>query len=438
MRAVDLILKKRLGDTLDRQEMDYLIQGYVSGTIPDYQMAAFLMAVCFQGMTREETLQLTLAMLASGDRVVLTGIPGFKVDKHSTGGVGDTTTLVLAPLVAAAGVPVAKMSGRGLGHTGGTIDKFESIPGFRTDLSVAEMVAAVKACGVAVVGHAGNLVPADKKMYALRDVTGTVSSLPLIASSIMSKKLASGADALLLDVKAGDGAFLKNEEEAFALAKAMVEIGQGAGLKAAALITNMDEPLGRAVGNALEIEEAILTLKGQGPPDLEELCLELGGAMLALAGRVAEPDAGKATLKKLLDDGSALKKLQELIVSQHGDPRVVDQLSLLPTADHKIPVPSPKGGYVLRIRAEAIGRGAMLLGAGRETKESLIDLGVGVVLQKKVGDPVRAGEALALLHARGNRNQASVTEAFTMIEGAYEISAAPAERPKLILGSQGF
>ncbi len=438
MRAVDLILKKRLGDTLDRQEIDYLIQGYVKGTIPDYQMAAFLMAVCFQGMTREETLQLTLAMLASGDRVLLTEIPGFKVDKHSTGGVGDTTTLVLAPLVAAAGVPVAKMSGRGLGHTGGTIDKFEAIPGFRTDLSVAEMVASVKACGVAVMGQTGNLVPADKKMYSLRDVTGTVSSLPLIASSIMSKKLASGADALLLDVKTGDGAFLKNEEEAFALAKAMVEIGQGAGLKAAALITNMDEPLGRAVGNALEIEEAILTLKGEGPPDLEELCLELGGYMLALAGRVAEPAAGKDTLKKLLEDGSALEKLRELIVSQHGDPRVVDQLSLLPTADHKIPVPSPQGGYVLRIRAEAIGRGAMLLGAGRETKESPIDLGVGVVLQKKVGDPVQVGETLALLHARGSRSQASLNEALTMIEGAYEISPTPVERPKLILGSEGF
>lgn len=438
MRAVDLILKKRGGEALNREEIAYLVAGYGSGAIPDYQMAAFLMAVCFQGMSREETLELTLAMLASGDRVSLQDIPGIKVDKHSTGGVGDTTTLVLAPLVAAAGVPVAKMSGRGLGHTGGTIDKFEAIPGFRTDLTVPEMLAAVKSCGVAVVGQTGNLVPADKKMYALRDVTGTVSSLPLIASSIMSKKLASGANALLLDVKTGGGAFLKREEEAFALAKAMVEIGEGAGLKTAALITNMDEPLGWAVGNGLEIEEAILTLQGQGPPDLEELCLELGGSMLALAGRVADPDAGKAALKKLLENGSALKKLKELIVSQHGDPRVVEQLSLLPAADQKIPIPSQQSGYVARIRAEAIGRGAMLLGAGRETKESPINLTVGVVLGKKVGDPVRAGEALALLHAQGGGDQCSLAEAYKMVEAAFDISPSPVKRPKLILGSHGF
>ena len=437
MRTVDLILKKRGGEALDREEIRYLISGYVQEAIPDYQMAAFLMAVCFQGMSREETLELTLAMLASGDRISLGDIPGVKVDKHSTGGVGDTTTLVLAPLVAAAGVPVAKMSGRGLGHTGGTLDKFASIPGFRTDLSQEEMVAAVKKCGVAVVGQTGRLVPADRKMYALRDVTGTVQSLPLIAGSIMSKKLASGADALVLDVKAGDGAFLQEEEEAFALARTMVEIGEGAGVRTAALITGMEEPLGRAVGNALEMEEAILTLQGEGPRDLVELCLELGGTMLAVAGRAPDAIAGREILQELLDRGAALNKLRELIISQQGDPRVLEDLSLLPRAEKTIPFTWPEGGYVRKIRAKRVGHCAMLLGAGRETRDSKIDLGAGILLKKKVGDPVAAGEELALLHAGQRIKSGRLTEAIEFLKGAYEIGPEKPPVPRLILGKRG-
>ena len=435
MRAVDLILKKREGQALEPEELNFLISGYTAGTIPDYQMAAFLMAVCFQGMNREETLNLTLAMLASGDRISLTDIPGIKVDKHSTGGVGDTTTLVLAPLVAAAGVPVAKMSGRGLGHTGGTLDKLASIPGFRTDLGLEEMVAAVKKYGVAVVGQTGTLVPADKKMYALRDVTGTVQSLPLIASSIMSKKLASGADALILDVKAGDGAFLKDEEEAFALARAMVEIGEGAGVKTEALITNMDQPLGQAVGNALEMEEAVLTLRGEGPPDLEELCLELGGRMLALAGRAADGASGREILKGLLDSGAALEKLKELIHSQGGDPRVAEDLSLLPRSERILPLASPGSGYVQGIRAQRVGHCAMLLGAGREAWDSEIDLAAGILLKKKVGDPVEAGEELALVHGKAGLTPQEMAGVMELLAEAYRIGPQRPPVPPLILGA---
>ena len=319
MRAYDIILKKRGGGELTTGEINFLMEGYTAGTIPDYQLSAFAMAVCFQGMTERETLDLTLAMAASGDTVSLKAIPGMKVDKHSTGGVGDSTTLVLAPLVAAAGVPVAKMSGRGLGHTGGTLDKLESIPGFRSSLSIAEMVNAVQRSGIAIVGQTVNLVPADRKLYALRDVTATVDSPPLIASSIMSKKLAAGADAFVLDVKTGDGAFLKTPEQSFALAEMMVKIGAGAGRKTAAVITNMDQPLGRAVGSALEVEEAILTLQGQGPPDLEELCGVLGGWMLCLAGKASSPREGEAKLKRVIESGAALDKFREMIRTQGGD-----------------------------------------------------------------------------------------------------------------------
>lgn len=437
MRTVDLILKKRAGRALDPEEIRFLVSGYTREAIPDYQMAAFLMAVCFQGMNREETLELTLAMLASGDRVSLKDIPGVKVDKHSTGGVGDTTTLVLAPLVAAAGVPVAKMSGRGLGHTGGTLDKFAAIPGFRVDLGVKEMVAAVKKCGVAVVGQTGKLVPADKKMYALRDVTGTVQSLPLIAGSIMSKKLASGADALVLDVKTGDGAFLKEEEEAFALAQAMVEIGEGAGVRTAALITGMEEPLGRAVGNALEMEEAIRTLKGEGPPDLEELCLELGACMLAMAGRAPGRAAGREILQGLLANGAALEKLRELILSQGGDPRVLEDFSLLPRAEKQTPFIAPRAGYVQKIRAEGVGHCAMLLGAGRETRDFEIDLAAGILLKKKVGDPVKAGEELALLYSGKGVGPDRLAEVGQLLSQAYEIGPEKPPIPRLILGMRG-
>ncbi|MEW6623809.1 MAG: pyrimidine-nucleoside phosphorylase [Bacillota bacterium] len=434
MRVYDLILKKRNGYELSREEIKFLVSGYVKGIIPDYQIAAFNMAVYFQGLTREETLQLTLAMVESGDQVSLKEIPGIKVDKHSTGGVGDTTTLVLAPLVAAAGVPVAKMSGRGLGHTGGTIDKFEAIPGFKTSLSIDEMIAAVKTVGVAVVGQTGNLVPADKKLYALRDVTATVDSLPLIASSIMSKKLAAGADALVLDVKTGDGAFLKDLEEAFALAEIMVEIGQDAGRETVAVITNMDQPLGKAVGNSLEIEEAILTLRGEGPADLKELCIVLGAQMLYLAKAADSVTAARDKLEKVIASGAALAKLRELIKSQQGDERVVDDMTLLPQAANKISILSSKAGYIQRIKAESIGIGAMMLGAGRETKDSAIDLAVGITLEKKVGDRVEAGAELAVLHANDAQGNEKIAAVQQMLLSAYEIGPEPAEKPKLVQG----
>ncbi|MFU8795568.1 MAG: pyrimidine-nucleoside phosphorylase, partial [Dethiobacteria bacterium] len=374
MRTYDLIIKKRNGFILTKAEIDFLISGYVDGSIPDYQMSALAMAIYFQGMNEEETLHLTMAMVNSGDTISLKKIPGIKVDKHSTGGVGDTTTLVLAPLVAAAGVPVAKLSGRGLGHTGGTLDKLESIPGFSTEMTVKELLAAVKNIGVAVAGQTGNLVPADKMLYALRDVTATVDSMPLIAGSIMSKKLAAGADALVLDVKSGDGAFLKDREQAFKLARAMVNIGNGAGRETVAVVTNMDQPLGRAVGNALEVEEAILTLRGEGPPDLEELCLVLGGWVLCLAGKTDSPVEGKEILKKLIDNGEALRKMKELISNQHGNDAVTENLHLLPHTTNRVKVKAVASGYIKRLKAEAIGVAAMTLGAGREKKDSIIDL----------------------------------------------------------------
>lgn len=434
MRAYDIIMKKRDGYELNQQEVKHLILGYSQGHIPDYQMAAFNMAVYFQGLTKKETLYLTMGMLESGDRVSLTDIPGIKVDKHSTGGVGDTTTLVLAPLVAAAGVPVAKMSGRGLGHTGGTLDKFESIPDFTTDLTIDQMIEAVKKTGVAVVGQTGNLVPADKKLYALRDVTATVESLPLIASSIMSKKLASGADALVLDVKTGDGAFLKQLEQAIALAKAMVEIGEGASRRTVALVTNMDQPLGKAVGNALEIEEAILTLKGEGPKDLEQLCLELGANMLYLAKAVEDPLQGKEKLKQIISSGAALNKLQELIISQKGNGQVVEDLSLLPQATKKVPIRATQKGYVHKIKAETIGLSAMMLGAGRETLDSAVDLAVGITLEKKIGHQVSVGDVLAYLHVNeiNEKDKERTLAVAEKVLTAYTIGLESVEEPKLI------
>lgn len=435
MRVYDLILKKRNGAELTKTEIDYLINGYVGGTIPDYQMSALAMAIYFQGMSKEETLNLTMAMVNSGDTITLKDIPGIKVDKHSTGGVGDTTTLVLAPLVAAAGAPVAKLSGRGLGHTGGTLDKLESIPGFRTEMPVADLVAAVKNCGVAVAGQTGNLVPADKLLYALRDVTATVDSMPLIAGSIMSKKLAAGADALVLDVKSGDGAFLKDRDEAFALARAMVEIGNGAGRETVAVITNMDQPLGFAVGNALEVEEAILTLRGEGPPDLEELCLVLGGWMLVLAGKVPDQEQGKAQLKQLIENGAALSKFKELIRNQHGNDAVVEDLTLLPAAAQKIMVKADAECYIGRLQAEIIGVAAMTLGAGRENKDSVIDPAVGITIAKKVGDRVNAGETLAVIHAAANADAETLESVEKMILSAYSFNEKPVDLPVLIFGS---
>ncbi|SFJ28864.1 pyrimidine-nucleoside phosphorylase [Thermoflavimicrobium dichotomicum] len=429
MNTVEIIRKKREGQALSKEEIEYLIQGYTNGTIPDYQMSAWAMAVCFQGMNEQETADLTMAMVRSGDQVDLSSIRGIKVDKHSTGGVGDTTTLILGPLVAAAGVPVAKMSGRGLGHTGGTIDKLESFQGFSTELTTEEFVDLVNRIQLAVNGQTANLTPADKKLYALRDVTGTVDSIPLIASSIMSKKIATGADAIVLDVKTGDGAFMKEEEDAIRLAKAMVSIGKLVGRNTIAVISDMSQPLGYAVGNALEVKEAIDTLKGEGPEDLTELTLVLGSHMLCLAGRAQTAEEARAVLEQCIRDGSALNKLKEMVQGQHGDPNQVDHPELLPQAKEQIVVRAEQEGYIHRIQAEEIGLCAMRLGAGRATKEDQIDHAVGVVLHKKVGNPVKKGEPLATLYV--NRNE-MVNEVTQRLLQAIEIQTRPAQPPKLI------
>ncbi|MFZ5626884.1 MAG: pyrimidine-nucleoside phosphorylase [Bacillota bacterium] len=431
MRAYDIIRKKRDGGELSQTEIEFMVQGYTSNEIPDYQMAAWAMAVFLRGMNARETADLTMVMVRSGDQVDLSGIAGIKVDKHSTGGVGDTTTLVLAPLVAAAGAPVAKMSGRGLGHTGGTLDKFESIPGFRVELNKEEFIRNVNTVGAAVVGQTGNLAPADKKLYALRDVTATVDSIPLIASSIMSKKIAAGADAIVLDVKTGSGAFMKTLEDSFALARAMVAIGQEVGRKTVAVITDMDQPLGRAIGNALEVKEAIETLQGGGPADLRELCLTLGSHMVTLAGKAANPAEARARLEELLQNGQALAKFKEMVAAQGGDPRVIDQPELLPQAQKVIPLLAEQDGYVARIEAEELGIAATMLGAGRETKESKVDLAVGLVVNKKVGEAVAAGEPLVWLHVNEERRLAEV---MAKVKAAFTISRQQPTPATLIYG----
>ncbi|RXT14018.1 pyrimidine-nucleoside phosphorylase [Ammoniphilus sp. CFH 90114] len=399
MRMVDLIQKKRDGLELTKSEIDFIIEGYTQGAIPDYQVSAWAMSVFFQGMNPREIADLTMAMVKSGDEVDLSAIEGIKVDKHSTGGVGDTTTLVLGPLVAAAGVPVAKMSGRGLGHTGGTIDKLEAIDGFHTEITKEEFIKIVNEIKVAVVGQSGNLTPADKKLYGLRDVTATVNSIPLIASSIMSKKIASGADAIVLDVKTGDGAFMKTLEGSKELARTMVEIGKRVGRNTVAVISDMNQPLGFAVGNALEVKEAIDTLRGHGPEDLTELCLVLGAHMVVLAKKEDDFDMAYNRLKKILASGEAISKLKEFIQAQGGNPEVVDHPERLPQSKYQVEVKTASTGYVKSIKAEEIGHIAMMLGAGRKTKEDSIDLAVGVELKKKVGDPVQEGDVLAVLHA---------------------------------------
>lgn len=432
MRTVDLIQKKRDGGELTREELAFLIQGYTKGTIPDYQMSAWAMAVFFQGMTARETADLTLEMAASGEQMDLSSIQGIKVDKHSTGGVGDTVTLVLAPLTASCGVPVAKMSGRGLGHTGGTIDKLESIPGFSVELSQEKFINQVNRHGVAVISQSGNITPADKKLYGLRDVTGTVNSIPLIASSIMSKKIASGADAIVLDVKTGSGAFMKSLEDSVKLAEAMVGIGTEVGRQTVAVITDMEEPLGTAVGNALEVQLAVETLQGRGPKDLEELCLELGSHMLVLGGVADTPDEAKAKLKDAIRSGAALDKFKEFVAAQGGDPRVGDQPELLPAASRQVSVTAGVSGYVDHITAEEIGVAAMELGAGRETKESSIDVSVGIRLRKKVGDPIEAGEALAVLYAKESDGRKRIDAVADRVRSAYSITSAKPEARKLI------
>ncbi len=432
MRMYDLILKKREGRELTTAEIKYFINGYNSGEIPDYQAAALLMAVFFRGLNEWETADLTMAICDSGDRADLSSIPGIKVDKHSTGGVGDKTTLVLVPLVAAAGAPVAKMSGRGLGHTGGTVDKLESIPGFNVALQPAQFIEQVRGVGAAVVAQTGNLAPADKKLYALRDVTATVDSVPLIASSVMSKKIAAGADAIVLDVKVGSGAFMKDTAGAFELARTMVGIGNQVGRRTVALITDMDQPLGRAVGNALEVKEAIDTLKGEGPLDLLKLCLALGSTMLFLAGRSASLEEGESELVKLLESGKALEKFEELISAQGGEPRVTSEGWRLPAANSVLDIPAPMAGYVQSINAAEVGRSAMLLGAGREKKDARIDLSVGLVLNKKVGDPVQAGESLVAIHANDLGQLEQVKE--TVLR-AYTIGLKNPEPRPLIIGA---
>ncbi|MDF7666819.1 pyrimidine-nucleoside phosphorylase [Orbaceae bacterium ESL0727] len=399
MRIVDIIEKKRDGGVLSTEEIQFFIKNYTEGKIPDYQISALLMAIYFQGMTAKECADLTMAMIHSGETIDLSSIKGIKVDKHSTGGVGDTTTIVLAPLVAALGVPVAKMSGRGLGHTGGTNDKFESIPGFKIELTKQEFINQVNTDGVAVIGQSGNLTPADKKLYALRDVTGTVNSIPLIASSIMSKKLAAGADAIVLDVKTGDGAFMKTDEDAQKLAHEMVNIGNNIGRRTMAIISDMSQPLGFAIGNALEVKEAIDTLRGHGPKDLTELVLTLGSQMVVLAGKAATLDEARQKLQQVIADGRAIEKLKVLIKAQGGDSSVVDHPEKLPTAAYQVELLAKQSGYVSKIIADKVGVAAMQLGAGRATKDDIVDPSVGIVLHKKVGDKVAEGESLLTIHS---------------------------------------
>ena len=429
MRAVDVILKKRRGEELTGEEIRWFIQGYVREEIPDYQVSAWLMAVCFQGMTSRETADLTEAMVESGDVVDLSPIPGVKVDKHSTGGVGDKTTLVLGPLVAACGIPVAKMSGRGLGHTGGTLDKLESVPGLTIGLERDRFLEQVRRIGIAVAGQTGRLVPADKKLYALRDVTGTVESLPLIASSIMSKKIAGGAGAIVLDVKVGSGAFMKTPEAAVALARAMVAIGQNVGRETVAVITNMDQPLGHAVGNTVEVLEAVETLSGRGPRDLTNLCLALGTQMVRLGKPgTAERDA-RRQVEQALTSGQALAKLHELLAAQGGDPAWLQGPAEASLAPVRLEAEPESEGCVQGIDAEAVGLAAMTLGAGRAAKSDPIDPGVGILVRAKVGDLVDASHPLATVIAR---NQQSAEQAAERIRRAYRIGPEAITAPQLL------
>ncbi|MCG1532682.1 pyrimidine-nucleoside phosphorylase [Staphylococcus epidermidis] len=398
MRMIDIIEKKRDGKSLTKEEIEFFVNGYTHGEVPDYQASSLAMAIFFQDMNDEERAALTMSMVNSGEKIDLSDINGIKVDKHSTGGVGDTTTLVLAPLVAAVGVPVAKMSGRGLGHTGGTIDKLESVKGFNVEISEKNFIKLVNDNQVAVIGQSGNLTPADKKLYALRDVTGTVNSIPLIASSIMSKKIAAGADAIVLDVKTGSGAFMKTLDDAEALAHAMVRIGNNVGRNTMAIISDMSQPLGNAIGNALELKEAIATLKGNGPKDLTELVLTLGSQMVVLAEQATSLDEARQMLIDAIKTGKALNKFKTFLSNQGGDDSIVDSPEKLPSAKYQVEFKAKKDGYITEIIANEIGVASMMLGAGRQTKEDVIDLGVGIVLNKKVGEHVEKGENILTIH----------------------------------------
>ena len=437
MRAIDIIRKKRDGRELSPEEIEFVIRGYTRDQVPDYQLSAWLMAVVLRGMTGAEIAALTQSMLHSGGVLDLSDLPGRKVDKHSTGGVGDKTSLVVAPTVAAAGVPVPMISGRGLGHTGGTLDKLESIPGFKANLSLAEFRQVLETCGCALIGQTAEIAPADRKLYALRDVTATVESQPLICASIMSKKLAEGIDALVLDVKTGSGAFMKSEEAAVALGELMVETGVRAGKKMVALVTDMDQPLGNRVGNALEVEECIEIMRGSGPADLRELCLELAAWMLFLAARVTGLEEGKGLAAELIASGAALERFREIITLQGGDGGVVDDTGRLPQARHRLPVLSRSNGFVASIQCEQVGTAALVLGAGREKKEDSIDPAVGIALHKKVGAPVHAGEPLLTVHYNSD---ARLNEARRLLEESYTIAPQPplSRRPlihRIIQGS---
>lgn len=430
MRAVDIIIKKKNGLKLTKEEIHFFIDGYVKGTIPDYQVSALLMAICFNGMDKEEQTNLTMEMLQSGEQIDLSSIDGICVDKHSTGGVGDKTTLVIAPIVASCGLKIAKMSGRGLGHTGGTLDKLESIPGFTISVTSEHFFKQVKEISLAVIGQTANITPADKKLYALRDVTGTVESTALIASSIMSKKLASGAHSILLDVKVGDGAFMKTLEDATTLARAMVDIGNSVGRKTVAMLTNMDEPLGEMVGNSLEVIEAIETLKGRGPESFRNLCIELSAELLLMTNVVSTIEEAKKMVIEKINSGEALEKLRQMIIYQNGNPNVIEDYSLFPQAKNVIQVKSPKSGYIGRLEALEIGNAAMILGAGRENKDDKVDLSVGIQVLKKVGDKVEKDETLAVIYGNG-RNE---DEAYNKILNAYQVVDNKVEKNKLILG----
>lgn len=428
MRMVDLINKKKHGEVLNNDEIDFIVQGYTKGEIPDYQMSAFLMAVYFKGMTKEETANLTLSFVHSGDMVDLSRIEGIKVDKHSTGGVGDKISLIVIPLVASVGIPVAKMSGRGLGHTGGTIDKLESIEGFKVELTNEEFINNVNKYKMSIVGQSGNLTPADKKIYALRDVTSTVDSIPLIASSIMSKKIAAGSDAIVLDVKVGSGAFMKSIDDARELAKTMVEIGKSLNRNTVAIVTDMNQPLGHEVGNANEIREAIEVLRGHGSEDETTVALTLASYMAVLGGAFDDFNAAYRKLSQVIESGEAIEKLKELIKIQGGNPEVIDNPALLPQPTYNIEVKAGKEGFITEIDAEKIGIAAMLLGAGRKTKEDKIDFAAGITLVKKVGDAVIKEDTICLLHT----NSKDTYEAAGMALSAYTIGSIKPEPVKYI------
>ncbi len=437
-RAIDVIRKKRDGGELSRGEIDYLVQSYTRGEIPDYQVSAWLMAVVLRGMSRAETAALTDAMLHSGEVLDLSSLAARKVDKHSTGGVGDKTSLVLAPLAAAAGIVVPMISGRGLGHTGGTQDKLEAIPGFNVNLPVAEFRRVLEVCGCSMIGQTAEIAPADRKLYALRDVTGTVESPYLICASIMSKKLAEGIDALVLDVKTGSGAFMKNAKDAAFLAELMVETGERMGKQVVALITDMDQPLGRMIGNALEVVEVVEVLRGEGPQDLRALCLELAGWMLHLGGAAVTVADGREQSEKLIASSKALERFEQMVELQGGDPRTIDDPKRLPQAQHTMMISSPRAGYLASVRCEQVGTACVILGGGRERKEDSVDPAVGIVLHKKVGDAVSAGEPLATIHYNAETRAGRARQ---LLVESYQISDAPVreKRPLIhrVIGKTG-